>query len=102
MSSRDYIKHLVSNTSPTNTRVGDEYYDPVTNKLYKIIAVNGTTVTNVELFTSRYTFVDVQSPQTITGQKTFSNRLVIANTSTTNTATMTYNASLNSVDFNFN
>ena len=51
MSSRDYTKHLVSNTSPTNTRVGDEYYDPVTNKLYKKLAVNGTTVTNVEVLT---------------------------------------------------
>ena len=52
MSSRDYTKHLVSNTSPTNTRVGDEYYDPVTNKLYKKLAVNGKTVTDVEIITS--------------------------------------------------
>ena len=51
MSSRDYTKHLVSSTPPTNTKVGDEYYDPVNNKLYKKLAVNGTTVRDVELLT---------------------------------------------------
>jgi hypothetical protein len=49
MSTRDYTKHLVSSTPPTNTKVGDEYYDPITNKLYKKLAVNGTTVTDVEI-----------------------------------------------------
>jgi hypothetical protein len=51
MSSRDYTKHLVSNTSPTNAKVGDEYYDPITNKLYKKLAVNGTTVRDTEVLT---------------------------------------------------
>lgn len=45
MSTRDYNKHYVSNTSPTRAQVGDEYYDPISNKLYKSLAVNGTTVT---------------------------------------------------------
>jgi hypothetical protein len=153
MSSRDFTKHLVSNTSPINTRVGDEYYDPVSNKLYKKLAVNGTTVTDIEILTSRgsvladtkftiiddvdpskraqfdlagispnstvvyslppgvsnfSTFVDTQSPQTITGQKTLTNTLkvnnsiIIANTLTANSATMTYNSTLNSIDFYFN
>lgn len=51
MSSRDYLKHLVANTSilGTGRNLGDEVYDPVANKLYKIIAVNGTTVSAVEI-----------------------------------------------------
>jgi hypothetical protein len=53
MSSRDYIRHLVSaNTAPNGARVGDEYFDPIANKLYKVLAVNGTTVTSVEVLTS--------------------------------------------------
>ena len=52
MSSRDYIKHVVSsNTSINGQRVGDEVYDPVKNKLYKTVPINGTTVDNVELLT---------------------------------------------------
>jgi hypothetical protein len=51
MSSRDYIRHLVSaNTAPNGARVGDEYFDPVANKLYKVLAINGTTVTSTEIF----------------------------------------------------
>ena len=49
MSSRDYTKHLVSNTAPTGARVGDEYFDPGSNKLYKTVAINGNVVTNVEV-----------------------------------------------------
>lgn len=45
MPTRDYNRHLVSNTSPTRAQVGDEYYDPGSNKLYKLVAVNGTTTT---------------------------------------------------------
>ena len=51
MSSRDYIKHLVANTSSTSTRgnLGDEVFDPTSNKLYKTIAVNGTAVSIVQI-----------------------------------------------------
>ena len=50
MSSRDYIKHVVSSdTSINGQKIGDEVFDPVANKLYKILAVNGTTVTTVEI-----------------------------------------------------
>lgn len=50
MSSRDYIRNVVSaNTSINGQRVGDEVYDPTTNKLYKSLVVNGTTVTNAEV-----------------------------------------------------
>jgi len=53
MSSRDYIRHVVTaNTLPNGARVGDEYFDPVANKLYKVLAINGTTVTSTELLTT--------------------------------------------------
>lgn len=49
MSSRSYIIHTVSNTAPSAPNLGDEYYDPNTNKLFKAIAFNGTTVINGEI-----------------------------------------------------
>jgi len=52
MSSRDYIRNVISNTSPAGARVGDDYYDPGSNRLYKSLPVNGTTVTDVELLTN--------------------------------------------------
>ena len=52
MSSRDYIRVLVSNTAPAGARVGDEYFDPVANRLYQTLPINGTTVTNTEILTN--------------------------------------------------
>ena len=49
MASRDYIKHLVSNTVPTSIGVGDEYFDPGSNKLFKRLAFNGANVTDLEI-----------------------------------------------------
>jgi hypothetical protein len=50
MSSRDYIRHVVSaNTSINGQRLGDEVYDPTTNKLYKTVPIGGIQVTNVEV-----------------------------------------------------
>ena len=45
MSSRDYLKHTVSATQPpTHGNLGDEWYNPTTNKLYKLVANSGVTV----------------------------------------------------------
>ena len=52
MSSRDYLKHILSN-SRRATNPGDEYWDSVDNKLYKNVLINGNTATNIELLTSR-------------------------------------------------
>jgi len=49
MSSRDYIRHLVANTTPGTTNLGDEVFDPVSNRLYKTIAVDGTGVSSIEV-----------------------------------------------------
>ena len=51
MSSRNYTKHIVANTAPTDLQIGDEYYDPVSNRLYKRVAYDGTTVQNIEITT---------------------------------------------------
>jgi hypothetical protein len=45
MSSRNYLKHSVSTTQPpTSGNLGDEWYNPTTNKLYKLVANSGVTV----------------------------------------------------------
>jgi hypothetical protein len=51
MSSRDYLKHTLSN-SRRATNPGDEYWDSVGNKLYKNVLINGTTATNLEVLTT--------------------------------------------------
>jgi hypothetical protein len=61
MSSRNYTKHIVANTAPTDLQIGDEYYDPVSNRLYKRVAYNGTTVQNIEITTGG-TVVPTSSP----------------------------------------
>lgn len=49
MSSRDYLKHIVDSSSARATNPGDEYWDPVNNKLYKTVLTNGTTTTKTEV-----------------------------------------------------
>lgn len=45
MSSRNSLKHTVSTTAPpTNGALGDEWYNPATNLLYKLVANSGVTV----------------------------------------------------------
>lgn len=44
MSSRLFNKHLVQTTAPTNAQLGDEWFEPLTNKLYKLVAVSGNSV----------------------------------------------------------
>ena len=48
MASRDFLKHVVSTSEPVGSALGDEYYNPSSNKLYKQLAVNGTSVQWVE------------------------------------------------------
>ena len=50
MSSRDYIRNVVSaNTSINGQKVGDEVYDPTSNRLFKTVPIGGTQVTNAEV-----------------------------------------------------
>jgi hypothetical protein len=46
VASRDYTRHTVTTTGPSgSTRLGDEYFNPLSNTLYKLVAVNGNSPT---------------------------------------------------------
>jgi hypothetical protein len=49
MASRDYLKHTVNDTFITNSSIGDELFRPTEDRLYKRIAVAGTSVQWVEI-----------------------------------------------------
>jgi hypothetical protein len=38
------MAHIVSKTQPPSGALGDEWFDPTTNKFYKLVAVGGTSV----------------------------------------------------------
>jgi hypothetical protein len=38
------MAHVVSNSQPPNGALGDEWFNPTTNKLYKLVALSGTNV----------------------------------------------------------
>jgi hypothetical protein len=44
MASRESLKHTVSISEPVASTLGDEWYNPTTDRLYKNLATNGTTV----------------------------------------------------------
>lgn len=52
MSTRSSIKQLISPIEPNEGAIGDEWFNPLTNKLYKRVALNGTSVQYRELLTS--------------------------------------------------
>ena len=38
------MAHTVSTSQPTNAALGDEWFNPTTNQLYKLVPVNGQTL----------------------------------------------------------
>ena len=52
MTSRTSIAHTVSTTQPISGAIGDEWYNPTTNKLYKNISYSATSPQWVELFSA--------------------------------------------------
>jgi len=67
MSTKNYLKHTVTDTPPTFSDVGDEYFDPKTNRLYKKVIYNGTNVAYSQIIS---TGIDGNVP--ITGNITLS------------------------------
>jgi hypothetical protein len=67
MSTKNYLKHTVTDTPPTFSDVGDEYYSPRTNILYKKVIYNGTNVAYSQIIS---TGIDGNVP--ITGNITLS------------------------------
>ena len=60
MSSRDYIRNVVSaNTSINGQKVGDEVYDPTSNRLFKTVPIGGTQVTNAEVLLKIFLVIHV-------------------------------------------
>lgn len=49
MASRDYLRHLVSETFTDNAAIGDELFQPSSDKLYKRLVIRGTTVEWAEI-----------------------------------------------------
>lgn len=57
MSSRNYTKHWTLTTQPvTGLQIGDEWFNPTTNKLYKFMVQNNTSPAWIELFTGATTY----------------------------------------------
>ena len=52
MSSRNILKHTANTFSPGDPSLGDEWYDTSNSRLYKYLAVNGTSPQWVELYSS--------------------------------------------------
>ena len=38
------MAHIVSNTQPPNGALGDEWFNPTSNKIYKLVVYNGVSV----------------------------------------------------------
>ena len=49
MSSRNSIAHIISNSAPNTSQIGDEYFSPTTGKLYKNVVSSGTSVGFLEI-----------------------------------------------------
>ena len=48
MSTRDNIRHIVSTSAPSTGNLGDEWFNPASNRFFKRIATSGTNVTWAE------------------------------------------------------
>lgn len=83
MTTRNFITHTVSTTQPPMLKVGDEWYDPVANRLYKGLIASGTT--------PRWTEI-VQSLSTV------GETVKLVSTSPTAASTVTANVSVANVN----
>ena len=114
MASRDYTRHTVTTTAPSGaTRLGDEYYNPLTNTLSKIVAVNGNSPTLNQVITASanglavipnasITSMTVSGNATVGGNVYASTRIgFTAPNSTTSATYQVYNPATGSVDTYF-
>ncbi len=44
MSNKSFNRHIVSTSQPPDGQLGDEWFDPTNNYLYKLFAIDGTSV----------------------------------------------------------
>lgn len=83
MTSRTSIAHTVSTTQPVSASIGDEWYNPTTNKLYKNISYSATSPQWVELFSTTPT-----SATASFGNLTVSGQLTVGATGSLNVSTL--------------
>jgi hypothetical protein len=55
MTTRQSVSHTVSTTQPVSGGIGDEWYNPTTNKLYKNISYSATSPQWIEFFSTTAT-----------------------------------------------
>lgn len=84
MTTRTSDSHFVSITQPVNAVLGDEWFNPTTNKLYKLVAVSGTTVNWVEIPSGSNNLMTISSNLAVTGSSTFTGTATGAAASFTN------------------
>jgi hypothetical protein len=90
MSSRPYIVNQTANTQPTGQQLGDEWFDPVTNRLFKQVAQSGNVVATAEIITSQSGTANIAGNLTVgnvTGSGVIRNASVNVITDTTITPT---------------
>ena len=78
MPTRDYERHVVSTTAPSTAKLGDEYFDPSSNNLYKLLASSGTNVAWTQVLLSGNTF----NGGTVTGAVNITNSTAASSTTT--------------------
>jgi len=85
MSTRDNIRHIVSTAEPPTGNLGDEWFNPSSNRFFKRIATSGTTVTWVEqpFGTGSGTITGTVGFASATTSTTFSITNTVASTGTT-------------------
>lgn len=52
MTTRSFPKHIVSTTQPPSAQLGDEWFEPTSNKLYKAVAISGINVSWYEVLST--------------------------------------------------
>ena len=105
MSSKEFVKHYIGTNTLQPINVGDERYDTSTNKLYKTIVLNGTTLTQSEIAfnSSTFNFDSLKATTAaVTGAVTansisVTSRIGFANT-TSSIVYQTYNPATQTID----
>jgi hypothetical protein len=96
MSSRPYIVNRTANTQPTGQQLGDEWFDVSTNRLYKQVAVSGSSVTSSQVLLNINNTVEAAGNLTATGNITGGN-IVLPSSSTTSRIYLNSGASTSSL-----
>jgi hypothetical protein len=81
MSSREFIQHATVTAAPVTGQVGDEYFNPITNKLYKNLTLSGINLSYQEI-----PVLSTTGGLTITGGISVSGNLTLGSSYTEKTA----------------